>query len=629
MPLFATQGAGAFNDHFFKAYVVLLFAFKASPNANGEQGLLVLAGAVFMAPFALFSLLGGRLADRFSKTHLIAHLKIAELGIMTLGGLFLLADHRWGLFVTLFLMGTQSALFGPAKYAVLPELVPRGELMRSNAAVEAGTFLAILVGTIAAGVAHQMGELRHAAFVVCAVAVFGALSSRQLPRTFAPPGSARAPASASGAPVSVWRLLLADRSLVRAVLGLSWFWMLGALLVSVLPVYVRSNWAAEASVATLLFAIVCVGIAMGAWICGRLSRGHLEVGFVPAGAILVSVFLIDLWWSSPTAALASATSTAETLGWVAFLNDAQGVRVTLDLLAVATGAGLFSVPLNTWLQIRSPESRRAHFVAANNVVNAIFIVVGSVVLAAFMFLGIELNVVFLALALGNALVALFAYKATCLWTLRFLARTLAHTVYSLRFVGQERLPQKGAALLVCNHVSFIDFLIIAAACPRPVQFVMYHAYYKRLVGVRHLLKDAGVIPIAPAHEDRNALKSAFDQIDQALGRGRLVCIFPEGKITRDGALNPFRTGVERIIQRRRVPVFPMALHGLNRSLFSRQIAKKWAPRNWLKWPRTRVRLTVGSAVPPHEVTAQRLAGAVAHLADLPVPAEAQKLGALR
>ncbi len=615
-PLFWTQFLGAFNDNVFKNALVLLIAYRSLTIWGFKSQLLVLAAAgIFILPFFLFSAFSGVLADKFRKNLLIRWVKLMEIGVMGLAALGFYLDHVGLLLGVLFLMGLQSSLFGPSKYSILPELLDDDELVGGNALVETGTFVSILLGTICGGLLVALKDDAAVATtaVVMAVAVLGAFTSRAIPETKPGNPQLQVPREPFSPMVSAMRLARENRSVFLAIMGISWFWFFGAGLLALLPNYCKDVLRGTEIVATFCTALFCIGIATGSLLCERLSRRRLELGLVPFGSLGLTIFAADLFFAgSPY----PGGVPSELLGLAEFLSHWRNWRVSVDLLMLSVAGGLFTVPLYTLMQQRSPADRRSRVIASNNVLNSLFMVVSALLLIVFSKLGFSIPEVFLILALTNLVVALFIYTLLPEFLLRFVIWIVANLMYRVNIRGQLNIPAEGPCVLVCNHVSFVDWLIIGAACPRPPRFVMYHGFLKIPV-VGFFFRDAKVIPIAPGHEDQGLLEEAFERIAEELEAGEIVCIFPEGKLTTDGEMNEFRTGIERIVKRTPVPVVPMALDGMWGSFFSHKdgsALKRPFRRVW-----SRVTLNVGELVAAEHVTASGLAERVAALGGFQPP----------
>ena len=615
--LFWAQFLGAFNDNLFKNALVILVAYQgASLWGLGSEQLVALSGGIFILPFVLFSATAGELADRFRKSALVRWVKAGEIGIMALAAVGFTGGHVGVLVLVLFLLGCQSSLFGPVKYSILPQLLDDEELVGGNALVETGTFLAILLGTIVGGVLIGAGPAGRTwlAYSVLALAAAGWGASLFVPRTAAEnPSLPIAPNPFVPLRQTV-ALTRRNRTVFNSVLGVSWFWLFGAAILALLPIYTKSLLRADEHVITLFLALFCAGIAIGSLLCERLSERKLELGLVPLGSIGMSLFAFDLYLGGVPADTGLAPG--ELLGLGGFLARPGSWRIIADLVGLAVASGLFIVPLNTLIQQRAAADERSRVVAGANILSALFMVLASLLLAACFAAGLNALHVFALLALLNAAVAIYIYQLIPEFLLRFVCWMVANCMYRLRTINRENIPMDGPALLVCNHVSFVDWMILASACKRPARFVMYHGFLKMpLVG--WLFRDAKVIPISPAREDEKLMDAAFDRIAAELADGELVCIFPEGAITKDGELQRFRPGVEKIVRRTPVPVVPMALVGMWGSFFSR---KDGAPmRHPFRRVWSRIQLVIGPAIAPEQVTADRLAERVAALGGFELP----------
>jgi 1-acyl-sn-glycerol-3-phosphate acyltransferase len=607
--LFTTQFLGAFNDNLFKTTLTVIITFDAVKLAGLEPtGLVALAGALLILPFALFSALAGQLADRHAKHRLIRLTKLGECVIMSLGGGGLMLKNMPLCLAALFLLGTQATFFGPLKYGALPELLPEEQLVKGNAFVEMGTFLAILLGTIAGGILASHDRSQVAAVIV-AVAVFGYVSARRVPELRPAAPSLRVD---FGWFRPTWQLVgiaRQNRAVFHSILGISWFWLLGAVVLSILPELVKDHLGGGAGVVTFVLGAFSVGVGLGALLCEKLSYEQIELGLVPMGALGLSLFLG--WLGMVTGPLAAQPGV---LDIARFLAEARGLWATSGIVLLAISGGVFTVPLYTLLQGRSDPGSRARVVAANNVLNAVFMVVGSVVLAVLSALGVTTPHIVLILAAANLLVAAYTYSVVPEFLFRLICWVLAHIVYRLEIRGRDSIPRAGAAVLVCNHITFVDWLILSAVTQRPIRFVMHYEFLALPLTGR-LFRDAKVIPIAGAKENAEVLEAAFDSIAQALAEGELVCIFPEGKLTRDGKLSPFRRGIERIIAKSPVPVVPLGLDGLWGSWFSRYGKGPLRRRFGHLWQR--VSLNVGVPLPPEAVTVEEVERRVTALIGAP------------
>lgn len=585
-PFFLTQLLGAFNDNVYKNALVILVTYHAVDYSNADPNLLTnVAAGLFILPFLLFSASAGQLADKFDKALLIRTIKAVEVGIVVVAGFGLYMKSLPLLLGALFLLGLHSTFFGPVKYSILPQTLRPEELVGGNGLVEMGTFVAILAGTIISGLLVTLDNgTAWVTGLIALVAGFGLLASFYIPGA-----AATDPRLAfNWNPFSeTWknlRVARANRSVFLSLLGISWFWFYGALFLSQFPVYSKSVLGGNEHVVTLLLALFSVGVAAGSLLCERLSGHKVEIGLVPFGSIGLSLFAIDLYFATPHA----VTQTG--IGAIEFLRQSGSWRVAADLFLIGLFGGFYIVPLYALIQSRSAPSHRSRIIAANNILNAMFMVVAAGVAVLALGAGATIAQLLLLTGILNAAVAIYIYTLVPEFLLRFLDWLLVHSVYRLRTGGTRNIPEEGPALLVCNHQSLADALIVAAAVRRPIRFVMYYAIFNIPV-LNFVFRSMKAIPIAGAKEDPAVLDKAFDEIAAALEDGQLVCIFPEGRLTTDGQIGEFRPGMRRILERTPVPVIPMALDGLWKSIFSRN-RNKWRVAELFPM----VRLSIGAPV---------------------------------
>ncbi|WBG66159.1 MFS transporter [Pseudomonas citronellolis] len=604
LPFFITQLLGAFNDNIFKQSLILAILYHLS--VGGDRNLLVnLCALLFILPFFLFSALGGQFGEKFNKDALMRALKAAEIVIMLVGAAGFLFGSLPLLFLALFAMGTHSALFGPVKYSILPQHLRDDELVGGNALVEMGTFLAILAGTIGAGVLMSRQAYAPAVGIaVVLVAACGYLASRGIPRAAAALPQLQLDWNIFKQSWAILRLGLGQRPAVsRSLVGNSWFWFLGAVYLTQIPTYAKELLHGDESVVTLILTVFSVGIALGSMLCEKLSGKKVEIGLVPFGSIGLSLFGILLWWHSGGFPVGAAPFT-----WLEVLEHPQSWAVLGDILGIGIFGGFYIVPLYALIQARTEEDKRARVIAANNILNALFMVVAAVVSILLLSVArLSIPQLFLVLSLMNVAVNVYIFKIVPEFTMRFLVWLLSHSMYRVDHQNLEAIPDEGPVVLVCNHVSFVDALLIAGSIRRPVRFVMYYKIF-RLPVLNFIFRTAGAVPIAARHEDERIYEEAFRRVAQYLKDGEVVCIFPEGKLTADGEMNEFRGGVERIIEETPVPVIPMALQGLWGSFFSRDPDKGFFRRFW-----SRVRLVAGQPLPPQEAGRLHLQAQVADL----------------
>ncbi|MFC4622569.1 MFS transporter [Comamonas nitrativorans] len=568
-PFFWTQFAGAANDNLFKFAFTVLVTYQLSINwlPPAQAGLVI--GALFILPFLLFSATSGQLADKYPKTMLIRLVKDLEIAIMALAAWGFWAAQVPVLLVCVFLMGLHSTLFGPVKYAYLPQVLSERELTGGNGMIEMGTFVAILLGNVAGGLLVALPGIGHTAVALACLglALLGRFSAQAIPTL-----TATAPQlQINWNPLSeTWRnLQLARRQVVvfRSLLGISWMWFFGAVFLTNFPAFAKEVLHGDAQVASLLLVVFSVGVGVGSLLCEKLSHRHVEIGLVPVGAIGMTVFAIDLYFATHHLPMQAE------MGVAAFLSQAAHWRVLADLLLVSLFVGLYSVPMYALIQVRSAPTHRARIIAANNILNALFMIASSVIVGLLLGAGCSIAQIFLLLGLANAVVSFHIFMLVPEYLLRFIAWVLSRLVYRYHVQGDEHIPTTGAAVLVANHVSFVDAVLLMAASPRPIRFLMDHRIF-RVPVLGWIFRLAKCIPIAPHHEDPQAYERAFDAAQQVLAEGDLLGIFPEGGLTRDGQLQPFKGGIAKILRRAekeglQVPTVPMALTGLWGSFFSR------------------------------------------------------------
>jgi 1-acyl-sn-glycerol-3-phosphate acyltransferase len=604
-PLFATQFLGAANDNLFKFAFTLLATYHAAEWGGGDPATVgFVIGGIFITPFLIFSATSGQLADKLEKARLMRFVKDLEIAVMLIAAGGFATHAAMLLYAAVFLMGLHSTLFGPVKYAYLPQHLREDELVGGNGLVEMGTFVAILTGTMAGGILVKSGVQGavYVAWACVAVAVAGRIAAQFIPLSPAP-----APDLAvNWNPFSeTWRNLsiaARSRAVFNSLLGISWLWFFGSIFLTSFTPFAREVLGGNENVVTLLLAIFSIGTGVGALACEKLSGRKVEIGLVPFGSIGMTLFAVDLW-------LATRGITPGPMRGIGdFVGEAASWRVMGDLFFLAFFGGLFSVPLYALIQSRSEPTHRARIIAANNILNALFMIVASVMAKLLLDAGLTLPQLFLVVGIMNAAVALYIYLLVPEFLMRFICWLLVHSVYRLEKSGLENIPERGPAVLVCNHVSFVDALVILAASPRPIRFVMDHRIFRTPV-LSFVFRTAKAIPIASAKEDERMLNAAYDSVADALGHGELVAIFPEGRITDTGELYPFRGGIRRIVERTPVPVVALALKGLWGSFFSRHGGAAMT-RPFRRGVLSRIALEAAPAVPPELATPELLQAAV-------------------
>jgi len=599
-PFFGTQFLGALNDNIFRNGLVILITFQGiTVLGMGHTVLANVAAFLFILPFFLLSAIAGQLADKYEKSMLMRRVKLLEIGLMALAAIALLSKLYELLLFVLFLTGCQSTLFGPVKYAYLPQKLHTDELVGGNALVESGTYVAIIIGLIIGveTIDFELDRQVPLAVILVAVACMGYLASRKIPKTEAVDPELKINWNAW---TETWRIVSfarAEKSVFLSILGISWFWFFGSAMTIQIPAYTADILNGNESVVTTLLVAFAVGVGLGSLLCERMSGHRIELGLVPFGAIGMSLFAIDLYFAQPDATTSSVSSVGD------FLSRAGSWRILADLALLGAFGGFYSVPLYALIQKRSERKHLSRIIAANNIINSLLMVGAAVISIIVLKSGFSIPQLFLFIAALNALVAIYIFSLLPEFLMRFLAWLVINIVYRIRPTGLENIPKEGPAVVVCNHVSFMDPIILGGSVMRPMRFVMYYKIF-RMPFLSFIFRNAKAIPIASKLEDEDLMNAAFEKVDAELAAGNIVCIFPEGGLTTDGEIQRFKPGIEKIIARRPVPVIPAALGRLWGSWFSRQ--KSGGIRKIPGRLFARVPVVIGEPVAPADVTAESL-----------------------
>ena len=605
-PFFATQFLGALNDNVFRNGLVILITFQGVAVLGLDHSQLeTVAAGLFILPYFLFSATAGQLADKYEKSMLLRRVKMFEIVLMALACLALVTESYPFLLIILFFMGCQSTMFGPVKYAYLPQTLATDELIGGNALVESGTYIAIIIGMIIGGltvgdeIAIVFGTTKQIVLGVTlvAVAVLGYLASRSVPQL-------RAPDPELQINPNIWRetwhiiqFAREDKTVFMSILGISWFWFFGSAMTIQVPAYTLDILNGNEAITIFLLAAFAAGVGIGSLLCENMSGHRIELGLVPFGAIGLSLFSIDLYYARPDAYTVAANSIAE------FLARPGGLRIWIDLALIGAFGGFYSVPLYALIQQRARRRHMSRIIAANNIINAVLMVGAAAMSIVLLNAGLSIPQLFMVIAGLNALVAIYIFSLLPEFLMRFVAWIIISFIYRIKPRGIENIPDKGPAVVVCNHVSYLDPVILAASVRRPMRFVMWYKIF-HIPLLNFIFRTMKAIPIASAREDEQIMHDAFEAVDAELEAGNLVCIYPEGAITRDGEIARFRPGIEKIIARRPVPVIPVAMGRLWGSWFSRRRdggLRKLPGRLFARVP-----VTFGKPVPASDVTAARL-----------------------
>ncbi|MCH2190421.1 MAG: MFS transporter [Gammaproteobacteria bacterium] len=580
LPYFCTQFLGAFNDNIYRNAFAILITYFLTKEDN--EGVIVNAALVaFILPFFLFGAIAGQLADKFEKAKLIRYIKVAEILIMLVGSVALYMQSVGWMLTVLFALGSQSAFFGPIKYSILPQHVNKDEILSANAYVEAGTFVAILLGTILGGtLANYMGvdiDYQYALMgAIVGFAILGWFASALIPYAPAASPELKLSFNVPRSTVNIISKTHDNKPVFAAIMANSWFWFFGAVVMTQFPVFAKEVLSGDAAVATLLLATFSIGIGLGSFACSAFSRGHVEMGLVPFGAFGISLFS---WLLSST-----DVATSVELRSLSEIIHVPGIWwVVFNLTMIAFSSGLFIVPLYAFMQVASDEKHRSRTIAVNNILNSIFMVIAGglgMVLTALEYTVLE---IYQFVAIANAVVAAYIFSKVPEHFLRLLSWLLMHSIYRIKKRDLDKLPKEGPVLVVCNHVSFFDPPILLGVLPRAARFVMWHGFYDIPV-VGRIFKWLKTIPIGSPRENPELIREAYDKIAEELEAGNMVVIFPEGHITRTGELNKFQPGIDKILKRTPVPVVPMALRGMWGTWTSRKKGRalKGFPTGYMK-----------------------------------------------
>ncbi len=565
-----TQFLGAFNDNVYKM-IVSIMALRIAADQQAGSRYLALAGAVFVIPYLLFAGPAGQLADRFSKTRVLQSTKAFEILIMLTGIGALLSHRIEPLLLVLFLLAMQANFFSPAKYGILPEMLAEAQLSRANGLLELTTFVAIVVGTSFGTLLfeHWQGAPLKIGLTLLVIALAGSAASLRI--TYTPASGSREPFHWNPLHEVVIgvRSLWKRRALWRTVIGISWFWFLGGLFQMALLLLGRETLHASETRVGLLVTALALGIGVGSVLAGRISGDHVELGLVPVGSALMGVFSV---------ALGMTHSYGWALAWLA---------------GVGCAGGFFIVPLNAYLQDRAPAEEKGRLLATNNFLNMLGVVLASGILwmlhDKMHWSAAQVIVALGAVTIGGTVYVTWILPDTAV---RFILWSIVHILFRVRIVGSERIPRQGGAVIIANHVSWADAVLVGCATPRFVRFLMWQPYYETPF-LRPFYALLHAIPL-PTNSPKNSIR-ALRYAREELERGELVGIFPEGSLTRTGHVMPFQRGFEKVLNGAGAPMIPVYLDGLWGHPLSMKGGRLLG--NW-HWPRRRrVTVYVGEPIP--------------------------------
>ena len=525
-PFFLTQFFGAFNDNVFKNSLIILIAFQSAYSGTDISNYIInLAALLFILPFFLFSATAGQIADRFGKAELIRKIKLGEIAIMLFAGAGFYLNSIPLLLFCLFLMGTQSSFFGPIKYSIIPEHLRQRELIGGNALVESGTFMAILLGTMLGGVLVGMAADARAlvSVTVITLAGFGYLSARQIPSTPAVAPSLRVRWNPAVETVRNVAALKKYGPVFFSILGISWFWFLGATYLTQMPNFTRLALGANAQVVTFFLALLCVGIGVGSLLCERLSNRSIELGLVPVGSIGLTIFGIDMFFAT------SMQASGDLLGLQEFIRNPSNWRLCADIFLTGLFGGIYIVPLYAMVQARTRAEERARVIAGNNILNAVAMIGSAVYAIVFLGAGLSIPALFLTVALLNAFVALFIFSRVPEFLVRLVVWTSMTAVYRIKTIDLESVPKQGPLILLCHPARLLDMLILNSCLGRPMRLFAAPECLNSPLSA-FLLKAVNRLIDSPHPQVPSRALPAVQRIIEDLDQGNTVAIFANGNL---------------------------------------------------------------------------------------------------
>ena len=561
LPLFVVQWFGAFADNALKSAFGFMVAYGGADLFGlSPQVAVTLGGAVFMLPFFLFSGVSGRLSDTVDKKLVVRWTRLAEVGLALLSAYAIMIHSAPLALLGMFFYAVQSTIFGPAKYSMLPQLVSRERLVAANALFEGSTFVAILLGTLFGGLTVGLGGKWIAIVGLVSVALVGAVAAFFVPSAPPAPGAGRFHFSLIGSSRASFAAIRRKRTLFLAVSGISWFWMIGLIVMSVFPDFAKSTLKVDEIVANLLVAAFVFGIALGSAATSKLLAGRISARHTPIGALVMAAFMVDL---SHAATALGAVGAGGALDFGAFITTWPGIRVLVDLVGIAFGGGLFTVPLYALLQSRADERERSAAIAGNNIMNSALMVIGTGLAAGLLAAGVTTLQLLFWLGLANVVAAVICLKFVPDELIKAIGHRLMQILFRARVKGLENYGEgDDAAVVVVNHTSFIDAVLIGCMLPGKPVFAI-----NKYVATRWWVKPAflffDLVPVDPT--------SPFTvrRMVKLVKEGRRLVIFPEGRITVTGALMKVYDGPAMIAALSDVPIIPVRIDGAQYTIFSR------------------------------------------------------------
>lgn len=559
-PLFFTQLLGAFNDNLFKNALVILVLYRIGQTHTAHTDMLVTwAAGIFILPFFIFSAFAGQLADKYERASLIVKIKFAEILLMGLAALGFYLQNIWILFFALFLVGTQATFFGPVKYAILPDQLKETELINGNAWIEGSTFIAILLGTIGGGLLILSTHgITLIATSIITVALLGWLTSQLIIKKQPIVPSLKINWNLYQETKKIMLESTKYSEIFRAILGISWFWFIGAIFLAEIPAFVKNMLSANEQVVSLLFTLFSVGIAIGAFICAQLLKSEISTRYTPISALGISVFTIDLCLASKT-----FINTHTLLNFSSFLSHLSGIHIALDILLLSICGGIYIVPLYVILQNKSPKYERARMISSNNIFNALFMV-AAMLLTLFLFsFHLSVAAIFLMMALINVLVALFSWPFWSIDQARKILQKVFKFLFHIQLNGLENYPIAAPRLvIVANHVSLLDGILLWLFLPAHLTFVInIHTIQQWWA--------KWIKPFAPIFLVDSTNPMAIKSLIAYIETNQHCVIFPEGRMTTIGGLMKIYEGPALVTDRTHAMLLPVHIEGAQYSFFSR------------------------------------------------------------
>lgn len=565
LPLFITQFLGAFNDNVFKNALVVLITYDVGIRAGFDPALLVLiAAGIFILPFFLFSAMAGQYADKLERSSLIKKIKMVEIILMAVGSVGFFMDNLYILMSVLFMMGTQSTFFGPIKYGILPDHLREEELIGGNGLIGMATFLAILLGTIAGGLLIMLEPGKAVvSVIIMAVSVSGYLSAQKIPASVGKSPDLKINYNFLAETIIIIGKARAKRSVFLSIMGISWFWFYGATYLAQFPTFASEVLKSNEQVVTLLLCVFSIGIGIGSVVCNRLVKGMVTARFVPLAALMMTIFSVDLYFASGNVVTPTLAIAGNLNGASEFLSSGANWRVVVDLFGIAVSGGIYIVPLYTIMQVGSKDEERSRIIAANNILNSLFMVISAIGAMALLLLDFTLPEIFLTIAILNAFVALYICQLLPQDLIQSIIRSVLRICYRVEIKGLENYKKAGrSAVLIANHTSYLDALLLGAFLPDQLTYAI-NTHVAEKWWTRPAFTFFDLLPVDPTNP------MSTKTMIKAVQSGRRVVIFPEGRITLTGALMKVYEGPGTISYLADAPLLPIRIDGADRSLFSR------------------------------------------------------------